>query len=306
MRTRSRPRPRLRARRGFTLVELVVAILIGTALGAGLVKLLVAQGQFFDHQSAQRDARSVSRGALNVMLADLRMVETSRSSDGTASSTGVTAASATSITVNVRYANGVVCNNLAGIHWVLWSPYDWRTVASSTASTEPTAPGIAYRNADGTFTYAGTGTATIGSAGLLSDCNALFRLPTNASGTTIGSLNNLSGLAATLPIGTAVFRYFPVTYTFKASTLVPGATGLYRQVGSAAEEEIAAPFDDEASFAFFSLTDDTPTETVPASLSDIAGLQLRLTGRSTSVSRQTGTAPAVDLRPSVFFHNRQL
>lgn len=299
--------PRLRARRGFTLTELIVAIVIGSALGAGLVKLLAAQGQFFDMQGAQRDARSVSRAALNVLLADLRMVETSRNDAGTTASTGVTAASATSLTVYVRYANGIVCNNTAGTHWVIWSPYDWRTIASSEATSEPTNAGIAHRNADGTFTYVAPGAATVGTVpGVLANCNSLFRLPANASAETLGTLTSVTGLPSVLALGTAVFKYLPVTYTFKASGLVAGATGLYRQVSTAAEEEIAAPFDDDAGFAYFTLTGDVPSATVPSTLSDIAGVQLRLTGRSTGDTRALAQKASVDLRPSVFFLNRRL
>lgn len=301
------PTLRIRNRRGFTLTELIVAIVIGSALGAGLVKLLAAQGKFFDMQGAQRDARSVSRGALNVLLADLRMVETSRNAAGTVASSGITAASSTSLTANVRYANGIVCNNAGGVHWVIWSPYDWRTMAPSQADAEPTAPGIAYRNADGTFTYVAPGAASVSSVpGILANCAPRFRQPTSVSGAAIGALTSVSGLPVTLAIGTPVFRYFPVTYAFAASGMVPGARGLYRRVGSAAAEEIAAPFGAGAGFAYFSLTDDVPSATVPSPLSSIAGIQFRLTGRSTADARATAQKVQVDLRPSVFFLNRQL
>src|SRR6185295_10344859 len=77
-------------RRGFTLVELLVALVLTAVLGGAAVRLFLTQSRFFDLHVKQQSARSVSRSAVNGVLSDLRMAEAPNA---------VTAASTSSITV---------------------------------------------------------------------------------------------------------------------------------------------------------------------------------------------------------------
>ena len=94
-----------RRRRGFTLVEMLVTLVILGIIGGALVKLVTVQGRFSQTQMALRSARNVSRDAMNIMLTDLRMVQDSG---------GLVAASRDSVTVRIPLAFGLVCSTSGG------------------------------------------------------------------------------------------------------------------------------------------------------------------------------------------------
>src|SRR6476619_5303619 len=94
-----------RHRRGFTLIELVVSIVIFAIIGALFTRLLTVQGKFYDRQGMGNAARNVSRASLNRVVSDFRMIEATG---------GVIAATSTSLTIRVPFAIGVMCANTAG------------------------------------------------------------------------------------------------------------------------------------------------------------------------------------------------
>lgn len=89
-----------RGRRGFTLIELMVGMVIFAIIGALFTQLLTTQGKFFDKQNMGNAARNVSRASLNRVVSDLRMIEPSG---------GIISASSTGITARVPFALAVVC-----------------------------------------------------------------------------------------------------------------------------------------------------------------------------------------------------
>jgi prepilin-type N-terminal cleavage/methylation domain-containing protein len=60
---------------GFSLIELLISLALSTIVAGTLLALLVGQLDFYQQDAVLRDARGGARGALNVMLTDLRMVE---------------------------------------------------------------------------------------------------------------------------------------------------------------------------------------------------------------------------------------
>ena len=48
-------------RRGFTLVELLLSLIVTAIVGAALIRMVLGQARFMDQQEAWRNARSVSR-----------------------------------------------------------------------------------------------------------------------------------------------------------------------------------------------------------------------------------------------------
>src|SRR5688572_32640870 len=96
----------LKARAGVSTAEFIVALTLTGVLGASLMGVFVTQSQFFDTQTEVATARSVSRGAMNLMMSELRMLE---------SGGGIVAASPTSVTVRAPYALGVVCGATGGV-----------------------------------------------------------------------------------------------------------------------------------------------------------------------------------------------
>ena len=105
------------ARRGFTLVELLLSLLVTAIVGAALVRMVLSQARFMDQQEAWRQARSVARGGVNRLISDLRVVEVSG---------GMFAAAAggQDFTVRVPYAFGIVCLSTGTVTTVSLLPVD--------------------------------------------------------------------------------------------------------------------------------------------------------------------------------------
>ena len=78
-------------------------------MGAALIQIILAQNRSAGSNEAWRVARSVSRGSLNRLLADLRLAEPNGALDGTT-------VSGQDMTLRVPYAFGVACNanNITG------------------------------------------------------------------------------------------------------------------------------------------------------------------------------------------------
>ncbi len=277
---------RLAARKGVSLSELIVGMVILGVIGMALTRIMVTQARYFDHQKTSNMARNVSRGPLNRVVSDLRMVE----AEG-----GVTAASSTSVTARVPYAIGVVCLSTSTATTISLLPVD------SSMYAAPGYSGYAWRNGQGKYQYRMLGSL---SSGALVDC-------TNAG---IGTLTaNLAKvitispkLSDTASVGTPVFLLRNIKYEFKASTAIPGTTGLYRTVidNGNSTEELSAPYANDAKFRFYVGSSVTAQDAVPAALSTLRGIELNMTGQSERVPRQ-GVAPQkAPFVTAVFFKNR--
>ena len=129
-------------RRGFTLVELLVGLVVLGIIGAALSRLFLSQARFYDLEAQLRRARFVARAAINAALSDLRMVEATG---------GVVAATAKQVTLRVPYAIGTVCANTpTQMTLSLW-PVDSTVFATASFS------GYAWRDSVGTVTYVEAG-----------------------------------------------------------------------------------------------------------------------------------------------------
>jgi prepilin-type N-terminal cleavage/methylation domain-containing protein len=270
-------------RSGFTLPELLVAMVVMGVVGASLVKLTLSQARFFDLQYQSRNARMTSRGALNILLSDL---------DITDANAGVTAASSSSITVRVPYAFGIVCGASGGATVVSLEPVDSLLYANAGFS------GFAYRDSAGLYRYVESGVAT--ATGAASDC-------TGASVTTLtnGRVINLTpAMPAWVQPGTPIFLEQRITYAFRSSTALPGKIGLWRRIeATGTDEELVAPFDSTSRFRFFTPAADTSQSAVPT-LSTIMGFDLVLNGTSERAPEGL-SAPHVNRETfAVFFRNR--
>jgi prepilin-type N-terminal cleavage/methylation domain-containing protein len=59
---------------GFTLVELLIALVLTGIIGAAIFQFLIAQGRFGAYQVAQQEASQNARGALELVVSELRAV----------------------------------------------------------------------------------------------------------------------------------------------------------------------------------------------------------------------------------------
>lgn len=277
------------ARRGFTLIEMLVGMVIFAIIGGLLTQLLSSQGRFFDKQGMSNSARNVSRGALNRVVSDFRMVETSG---------GMVAASPTSVTLRLPFAIGVVCSSNAVSTAVSMLPVD------SVIYHAEGFYGYAWRSATtGQYTYVEDQTAHDKTTGS-NACNAvqITTLPQ-------GRAARISPVVAGSSLGTPVFLYRRIRYEFKASAAVPGNVGLWRttifQNGTEKSEELVAPFANTARFRFFVVGNNNDAQDAPpGDLRAVRGLELHLDGASEVIAAGESSVETAAFTTAVFFKNR--
>ena len=101
----------------------------------------------------------------------------------------------------------------------------------------------------------------------------------------------------------------PPVRTTSPSTITPGRIALWRHSLTAAgvvnaSEEVAAPFDSTSRFRFFTLNDRLASDTLPTSLGNLRGVEVRLYGESERTVRNRPAPEQTNLVTSVFFLNR--
>lgn len=271
----------LRRRSGLTIIELLVTLIVLAIVGGGMVRMLTSQAQFYEHQGAGRNARSISRAAVNVLLSELRMVEVPN---------GVVGANPAWVTLRVPYALGVYCGSPSGVSTIALLPADSAMLA------EPGFTGYAWRSRLGPYNY------VEGGASLTNP------VPGTCVAAGITPIAPRIGVTPVLPVGvdvgTVVMLTRRITYAFAPSAAIPGRTALWRRVdATGVREELAAPFDAAARFRFYRLSDNVAQDAVPA-LTDIRGFELVLDGASEASPRTTGAPQRAPLTTSVFFRNR--
>ncbi len=291
-------------RRGFTLVELLLSLIVTAVVGAALVRMVLGQARFMDQQEAWRGARAVARGGVNRLASDLRMVEATN---------GVFAAVAggQDFTVRVPYAFGVVCLAAGNTLTLSMLPVD------SAMYNAPGHSGFAVRADDGTYAYY-TSTvldlipANIGNGNCTGVAAPDKPITTLASmnGSPAGNTITVTATAAFNPPvkkGQIVFLYRRIRYQFKNSVALAGRTGLFRAPVDAVggpEEEIATPFAATARVNFYVLNNAVAQAAVPGTLGDIRGFELVLDGMSERAPQGSATYKTANVRTSVFFENR--
>lgn len=274
----------MRARSGYSLVELLVAVVVTALIGAALTRIMTVQSQFMSSQEGRGEARSVSRTATGIIFSDLRMVEATQ---------GVVAATRKSVTLRVPYAMGLVCESAGGSTVLALMPIDSMVIAEGGFS------GYAWRGTNGTYTYVTSG-ASLSQSGTASTCVSTAQIDTIPGG-------RVWTVSPAVPAGTGtpVMLFKDVIYAFQNSVIDPGRIGLWRRVTSAGiNDELVAPFDTSAAFGFF--VDGSPTAlTTPPALNTIRGLELQLTSLNRrNASAATTPADRTPLRTAVFFKNR--
>ena len=273
-------------RRGMSIAELLIGMVILAIVGMGLTKIMSSQARYFDHQKTSNLARAVSRGPLNRVVSDLRMVEASG---------GVIAASATSIDMRVPYAIGLVCGEQGGNTHISLLPVD------SAMYDGPGYSGYAWRGGDGVYQYVESN--HVKEIGTLNVCNSFQIKTLTSEGARVIRITPV--LSDTASYGTPVFLYRQIRYSFGPSVDVPGTTGLFRtRLKDNFTEELSTPYDASAKFRFFVGSSITAVDTAPSDLSTLRGVELNMTGlseRTPTGASQKKKAPFVT---AVFFKNR--
>lgn len=281
---------RLKARAGFSLAELVIALTLTAVVGAAVTTLFVTQNRFFDAQAKLGNAREVSRAALGTILADLRMVEQQQ---------GVVSASDSVLVLRVPFAMGIICS---------------ATAASITAMMLPIADEIAgdrllsYRGYmfrslwsptnNGQYTYVNATPSGV-AAGNAATCTGNGINPAVVPNSRLVTLTpGHAGAQRRWPI----MMWGQITYRF--TPLASGGRGLFRQAAGQINEELVGPFANTASFRFLTGALNDPSQAAPPTpLSNLNGIELVLDGLSERPNAD-GSYSAVPFRTSVYFQNR--
>jgi prepilin-type N-terminal cleavage/methylation domain-containing protein len=282
----------LRNRAGFTLVEVIIALVITGVLGAAITSVFITQTSFYDRQEKVGSARGVSRGAMNLLTSELRMVERD---------SGVVEATANRLVLRVPFAMGVACGGTGTALAMRYLPTDDIVLNAMSEVTTNVYAGHAWRGTDGRYRYTDSQTTTPALNMGAAVCAAanVREIPGG------GTLTLLTPSVADVPVGAPVLLYQRVRYEFKGSTTVPGRRGLYRTtLRNNLEEELVAPFTDGARFNFYVNDAATAVAAPPTALAQMTGVEIVLDGLSERPDSD-GSHQAVPLSTSIFFRNRQ-
>ena len=273
------------SRRGMSLVELLVGMLMLAIIGMSMTKIMLSQARYYSHQKVSNAARNVSRGPLNRVVSDLRMVEARG---------GVVFASDTAIEMRVPYSMGIVCGTSGGTH-ISMLPADSAMVAA------PGYTGYAWRGGNGVYRYKES--SHVKDVGTLSVCNANSVLTLTTQGAKVVRIS--PALPDTASVGTPVFLYRKIRYAFRNSAALPGTKGLFRTVVSAGTtEELSAPYDATAKFRFFVASSTTAQAAAPSNLATLRGIEMQMPGMSEKIAKGSTGRYKSPFNTAIFFKNR--
>jgi len=277
---------------------MLISMTILAIVGLAFTKILRYQTTYFSHETTLRTARTIARTATNLMLSDLRAVQDSGSVDSVAVDGRL-------VRVYVPYRYGLVCGTNSSTTTVSLLPSD------SSSANMSVYKGFAFRNATGRYTFVFPNNPTA------ADIPATSTSPATCTGSGSGQaqISSVSvagrtgdiidlksnGPSNAIPLA-PVFLFQRVSYSFKTSTVYPGALGLFRNVEGGTDEELIAPFDTAARFRFYKSGDDTSRVTPPA-VAEIRGLELVLVAKAPRASSSNASSNTVKMATSVFFKN---
>jgi prepilin-type N-terminal cleavage/methylation domain-containing protein len=274
-----------RARPGFSLAEMMVALLIAGIIGVALTRLIINQSRFVALQDGMMRARSGTRAALSVMSTELRAI-----SDG-----GLVAATPDSVTLRVPYAFGVACQQVAGATVVSLLPNDSALYGTAVAS------GHAWRDTTGVFHF--TEPAIVSAAACAIPAPAPGIVTLGAAGWTARAVSVFKGDPATQP-GDIVYLYQTIRYAFAPSASVPGRRALWRTVlASGTRDELVVPFDTSSRFQFLVGNAYALQAAPPAVLDSVRGLRIRFVGQSETPPSGRTVPLKFDLSSDILFRN---
>jgi len=286
------------SRKGFTLNEVLISLVILSVIGAAFTRILTYQTRYLAHETSIRTARSVARTANNILLSDLRAVQDSGGEDSVTSDGKL-------IRILVPYRFGLVCATNGPATTVSMLPVDSATIALSVYK------GFAWRDSlTGRYHYIMPSDPTgsdIPTAGVGPTCtgqgtNQAQILSVTSLARSADVLELRSAAASGATVAAPVFLFQKVTYSFRTSGVYPNALGLWRNVEGGANEELVAPFDASARFRFYQAGDDASRTTAPP-VSDIRGVELVLAALSPIKSSNRAGLPMQTVTTSVFFKN---
>jgi len=276
------------ARRGFSLVELTVALVISGIIGVALTRLIISQARFVSVGDAMMRTRSGARAALLAVATELRAVGDS----------GVIQAAPESITVRVPHAFGIACQQTGGTTVVALLPTDSAEFANASLS------GYAWRDSTATWHYLAGATLASASASTAFCTGAAPPVSVLSAPGWPARAIAVSPNDPLTPVGATVFLYHTVRYAFAPSGELAGRRGLWRtEIGTGLREEIAMPFDNSSAFQFIVGPALTLQLTPPADLRQLYGVRLDVVMESERPPQGRSTNVRFNLPLQIVFRN---
>ena len=265
---------RLRSTGGFTLVELLISLLISTAIGALVFTMFAVQNRFYSAISVSSRAQQAVRGAADLIATDLRPVARG----------AMQVAERDRWVARAPVALGVVCTLPGGNDVHAYFTLEGESVSGSDVagfgvlapsgawSYYPITWGSLHLSSGGTSVTACTGQGNVNS-GFATD----YLL-----------LNDVVTIANPAPdTGTALMLYGELEYRFADSALEPGTLGLFRGPSGGTLVEYASGFASDAHFEY-RVGNGTWQDSAAGVLAEVTAI--RLVAEAAPVSRAGGQA----------------
>jgi hypothetical protein len=230
--------------RGFSLVEALIATVLGTLVIALVVSVVVAQGGYFGDVHARANLQETVRSSADLLREELQTVLRG----------GILTAESDRLVVLVPVAIGVICGEVVG------PPGKGKAKGKGPVTGAPAylpLPGggagtdrvtwYAIRDENGDWLFHDSNPVVTG-GNPTGACQAVGADTDGAK----GDFRNLSGLQSpALPeLGNLVALLSEVGFRFDDSALGPGTIALYRQEAGGAEVEFASGLDADARFQY--------------------------------------------------------
>jgi prepilin-type N-terminal cleavage/methylation domain-containing protein len=294
-----------RTRRGFSLVEILTALVIMSILGVAMTKVLLSQTRGYQYDNGGRRSRATARSAMNILITDLRMTQDNG---------GVTYLDATNhrrVDVRVPIAFGVVCSTTATSLIMALAPVD------SFQYTTMRFGGYAVRNpTTGIYAYVPGGSISTVDANNCHGGPKVFA-DTVTMGGRQGKVVQVTGnLPSGTVAGSMAMIWQTVRYQFDTSKVYAKRAGLFRIVtGSSVADtnELLAPFSWNARFKYYTsplarqvspfVNGDTAKNVAPTDYNTVRGLQIYLAAEAGDTVPGRGGPKKSPLTTAVFFKN---
>ena len=241
---------------GFTLIEVLIALVISTVVGGALISLLVGQSRFYARNDELLTAERNVRAAIDMISTDLRV----------AAPEDLVAATPDSVSLRYDVIRGIVCDStdtdeIAGYILDTLGTFGLTTTVQGLAFSEPYDSAFVYGDGFlGTLTATGAGPKAVcvanGAPGTLPD--AYYRSVTGW----VAEFGNVPDR------GSYVRGYRLLTYRFAPSVFASG-TAIWR-----GDAELVGPVADSASFSYVMADGTVQTTVTGADLANVIAIRL--------------------------------
>ena len=244
-----------RFERGFTLTEVLIAMVIMSILGGGLIAIMRQMGGFYRHNEDAVYAMQTIRASTELMASEVRM----------ASPEDLLYATPDSVAIRFNVVFGVVCDSTDTDEATL---YVYERVLN--ASVTGGMVGIAYSGpSEAAWHYADSWnpSPTATGSGPQADCTALGA-PSTFPSSDYMRMTGWGGQYSDVPDRGSLLRgYVRLTYRFAPSALGAG-TGLFRDA-----QELVSPLNSGAAFSYLMVGGGVQSTVASADLDDVRAIR---------------------------------